>query len=350
MSIKSLNQVIDVLAKSGLYKTEKELAEAMIDIGILANRDSFEYTFDITRAMSKAEFTCKPLAEEVRDWVNNSDGNFALYDIYSSLHLTSRNDKKNVSVILLRLLEDGVVQRVGDKSGHFRRIDGTFKPIESFNDEDTVPIDLKFPLKMEMYGKIFQSNIMVIAGEKDTGKTGFCLSFATMNMDVDKNIRYISSEFGSAELKSRLDPMGFDPQAWIKRIEFGQFQRNNAQDAIDPDGINIVDFLEADEGRYYMVGEQVKQIYQKLRTGTALIAMQKKRNEDYARGGELSAEKARLYVTLSRVQSQLGFKNYAKIVHCKNRAIPEVNPNGLRVEYKLGGGHFFSKQGDWMPE
>ena len=348
LTIKELRKMVKTLAKSGHY-TDESLTELLLNIGILASHDSFSWGIHIRNSIDNAEIVHKNISEEVEELVLSTDGQLSSTFIYNCLQLSTRNEKKAVSASLRRLKDKGIIEPYGDKAGVFRKIDKSFEPITEFKEEDTLPVDLLFPLGLERYARIFQSNVIVVSGEKDTGKTGFCLSFATMNRGNGHRIRYISSEFGSAELLDRLSHMDIDPDVWIKQIQFGQFMRNDAQDAIDPEAINIVDFLEIQEGKFFMISEQIKKIYQKLTTGVVLIAIQKKRGQDYGRGGELSAEKSRLYLTLSREKIQGISKNVATILHCKNRAMPETNPNGLYCTYKLGGGHYFKREDIWLP-
>ena len=345
--LKTLKQMIDVLLKTGQF-TKEQVSETLFKLREIAISD-IDYVVKIEELISQSKEGHANMAEELENWINVTEGLLSVTDAYKELHIVTAEEKRNARVIFHRLKEKGIIAPTGQRAGQYRRIDATFEPLTDFSSEDTQEVHLSFPLGLERFSKVFQSNIVVIAGEKDCGKTGFCLNFATINRGNGHKIRYISSEFGAAELRERLEPMDLDPNQWIRDVEFGQFQRNTVEDVIDPDAINIVDFLESTEGQFYMVSEQIKKIYQKLRGGVALIALQKKIGSEYARGGELSAEKARLYVTLGRRTGDGPPKNIATILHCKNRAIPEINPNGLQCEYRLGGGWYFKRQTEWLP-
>ena len=346
-----VKEMIEVLVKTGFYKPG-ELIEKLLKIRKFARQDD-GYEALIAETVSTVKFEHHNLAAEIRDWISITNGNFSITELNTGLHLITKSERKNVLVILNRLKEQGIIEPMATGRGVYRKKDDSFRAmtVEEFENEDTEPVDLSFPLKLEKYARIFKTNVIVVAGEKDCGKTGFCLNFATMNLGKGLPIRYISSEFGAAELKDRLDSIEIPPTKWIKNVEFGQYQRNDMQDAIDPQAINIIDFLEVSEGKFFLIAEQIKNIYQRLRGGVALIALQKKRKEEYARGGELSAEKARLYITLKReVQERTHtYKNIATILHCKNRAIKEVNPNGLKCEYKLINGFYFKQASEWLP-
>lgn len=304
----------------------------------------------IQSALNRENVRSNTLSSDVREWVMSTNGHFQSTDVHKNLELSTRVHKKNVSEILRRMVEEGLIERFGNKNGQFRKIEQIFHAIKEINPEDLQPIDVKFPLGEERYAKIYQTNILIVAGDKDTGKSAYCLDFALLNRDYGKKIRYISSEFGIAELKDRVEPMereiSFDE--FLKKIDFGQVMASEFQDAVLPDAINIIDFLEVPEGKFFLIAEQIKKIYHKLRKGIALIALQKQRGQEYARGGELSAEKARLYITLSKQKTAFGdYKNIAKILHAKNRAIKELNVNGYECEFKLGGGYYFKMVNGW---
>ena len=343
-----LKKMVQTLLKSGVYSKD-QINDLAIKLGRYAD-DPIEMGANLGSILAAETEHHFNLAAEIEDFVVTTEGTFLTTHLYSRLQLTSRQEQKTACQALLRLEKKGKIAKTGVRAGEYRIVTDGFKALLDIDSEDTTPVKLLFPLELERYAKIFQSNIIIVAGEKDTGKTGFCLNFATKNSSSGVKIRYISSEFGASELNDRLSAQDINVNDWLKRVEFGQFQRNDYQDAILPDGINIVDYVETIEGKFYMASDQVKSIYQKLTTGIALIALQKKKDQEYARGGELTAEKARLYVTLSRKKTDFGIKNIATILHCKNRAIKEINPNGLSCEYKLGGGFFFKLATSWMPD
>lgn len=310
-----------------------------------------EILLKIQSALNRENTRQNTLSSEVRDWIMSTSGHFMSTDVHKSLDLSTRVHKKNVSEILRRMIEEGIIERFGNKNGQFRKIEQIFQPIREINIEDLELVQVKFPLGEERYVKIYQTNILIVAGDKDTGKSAYCLDFALLNKDCGKKIRYISSEFGIAELKDRVEPMAneISIEEFLKKIEFGQVMASEFQDAVLPDAINIIDFLEVPEGKFFLIAEQIKKIYLKLRKGIALIALQKQRGQEYARGGELSAEKARFYITLRKEKTAFGdYKNIAKILHAKNRAIKELGAAGYECEFKLGGGYYFKMVNGWQ--
>jgi len=271
-----------------------------------------EVEIKIKSALKRQKEQNYSITQEIKDYVMTTKGNFLTTDINNFLGLTTRDNKKKVSVVLGRLADEGIIERTGNKNGQFCKNENNFERIKEFKKENLTPIDIKFPLDIHHYVKILQSNIVVIAGEKHSGKTAMCLSLATMNKDK-KNIRYISTEFGDAELYERLSKMNdIDPDKWIKEVEFGRQYADNLHKSIKPNDINIVDFVEVEEGKFYMIVEQIKKIYQQLRQGIAVLAIQKKRGRDRGIGGDLSAEKARLYINLQKEKINGVLKKYRR--------------------------------------
>ena len=149
---------------------------------------------------------------------------------------------------------------------------------------------------------------------------------------------------GALELRSRL--AGFEPHVSNGDWRFNAYERSDGfEDVIQPDALNIIDFLEMGTD-FWKVGEKIMAIWKRLRNGVAVILIQKSRDSDFARGGEFSIEKARLYLTLDKGNPY----NFAKIVSAKNWVNPQVNPNGYGLQYRLARGclmHPAEAQPDW---
>jgi len=175
--------------------------------------------------------------------------------------------------------------------------------------------------------------VMVIAGSKDSGKTAYLLNVVRLNMNHFP-INYFSSEMGRIEFRKRLEKFGLPIEAW----KFKPKERSgNFADVIQPNDINIIDFLEVSED-FYRVGGMLREIYEKLNQGIAIVALQKNRGRDTGVGGDRSLEKPRLYLSLE--------SGKAKIIVGKNWA-SEVNPVGLHLDFKLVQGCKFKVQRDW---
>lgn len=314
---------------------EQEVVQVLEKLALSCNPP-----FDLKEIPAKIESAFKRLlvkernmAEEVESWVLSTNGNFLSTDVHKCLHLSTRQEIKNVSEILKRLKDKGIVEKWGDKNGQFRLIDSEAPLIDWYNVEVN-NIDIKYPFGVERLVNTMPKNIIVIAGSPDAGKTAFLLNVVAMNMEKFK-INYFSSEMGAMELKARMKKFDFPFSKW--RINARERSHNFA-DVIKPEEINIIDYMELTED-FWRVGGMIKGIYDKLTTGIALIALQKAPGAIMARGGVGSLEKPRLYLTMEAGR--------IKIEKGKNWAQENVNPNGLVCNYKIVQGCKILPQTEW---
>lgn len=182
-----------------------------------------------------------------------------------------------------------------------------------------------WPMGLHEWVHLFSKNIAVIGGSSNSGKTAFFLNVAYGNR-LTHPVKYFSSEMGPEELRLRLQLFDYPLQDW-EAVEFFDRSSNFAQ-AIDPDALNIIDYLEITDN-FYQIGGEIKAIFDRLRSGIAVIGIQKKSGVDYARGGEFTLEKARLYLSIDF--------NVAKIIKGKNWG-RRGNPNGVQFEFNLTRG------------
>jgi hypothetical protein len=203
-------------------------------------------------------------------------------------------------------------------------------------EEDIKPMNLKFPLGIESLTNLYNGNIAVIAGTSNAGKTAFCLNFAKLNMDKYKVV-YQSSEMDGQELKIKLNGFGISMDIFRDKIEWIK-KGSDWWDVINPDAINIIDFMEIYDN-FYEVGGWIKKIFDKLSTGICLIALQKRDSKtDDGRGGAITREKARLYLSMDYGR--------LKIVKAKHWA-GGSNPNGLYCPFELEKGIILKNTSHW---
>lgn len=314
-------------AQSSAYEESKESEELASNLF----RDIEEH-FDSNRKATS-------LAEKVKEFALSTTGNFLSTEVYNRLQLSTRNDKKNISIILSRLKDEGLIEKYGNKNGHWRKVEGDCLPLNWVNVE-AKELDIKYPLGIERYVRTFPKNIIIIAGSPDSGKTALLLNFIKLNMNKHK-INYFSSEMGNMDLRGRLEEFtdvditgGWKFSAWERSDKFA--------DIIKPDEINVIDFLEITDN-FWMIGGMIADIWKKLNTGIAVIAMQKDKKQEYGRGGMFSLEKPRLYVTLD--PSPPG--TIATIRKGKNWRIKDINPNGLNCKFNLYGGANITMTKEW---
>ncbi len=296
-----------------------------------------EVEVKIKSAIDRCHRRERNLTAEIREFVTLQEGYIDLTFLYTTLQILTKEEKNNAMVILNRLCKEGVLEKYGNKRGCYipiREIEENIIDIEAANNA-SVPIN--FPLGISDLVKIMPKNIIIIAGESNAGKSAFLLNTAARNM-LDHKVFYFSSEMGGAELKERL--LNYKDQVpmhlW-KECTFIE-RASDFHTVIRPDAINIIDFLEIHD-EFYKIGGYIKQIFDKLDKGVAIIAIQKNKGRDDGLGGARSIEKARLYLSMQ--------PGLIKIVKAKNWVSGMINPNGMQKQYKLAKGMIFKETSNW---
>ena len=282
------------------------------------------------------------LADKVREWLEETDGVFHYNDLARDLQLKST---KSIRPILSRFVKDKTLERIGVKAGTYRVVQSEADIIEWWSTSGE-EFEVNLPLGIGNFAKLHPGNIVVIAGESNSAKTALLLEIARLNL-ANHKIRYQSSEMGAQELSERLTLYGqvMDLDAWHK-VDFRK-RSADFHDLIIPDALNIIDFLEVHD-EFWKVGGTIRAIHDSLTTGTCFIALQKKPGADVGKGGYVSLEKPRLYLSVGFEQSPgAAPHNIIKVIKCKNYRDKEQNPNGLKRRFKLYSGWDINPLGDW---
>lgn len=278
----------------------------------------------------------EPLAKRIREWVTNTSGWFSYDDIDKEFGLSHPNEKHNRWMIVKRLRDhERILESHLSNNRLLRHIKVATRLIDFKACGNRTPLAIRYPFGIERYFQTYPGNLIAVAGAADAGKTAFLLNFIRLNMG-DFSIYYQSSEMGAEELANRLMKFeGIDLQDWNFTAE--ERSRDFA-DVIRPDCINILDYLEL-AGEFYRVADNLKQIHDKLCSGIAIVALQKKRNAELGRGGDFGLEKPRLYLSMDAGR--------LVIRKAKNWVDPEVRPSGLAITFKLVNGCKFIVTDDW---
>jgi len=293
----------------------------------------------IQSALERAKRKERNLTEDIREWIMTTNGNFMTTNVNKCLQLTTRDDMKKSAVILARFAQPGgIIEKYGNKRGSYRTVESSADVI-NFLDAGTAPYPISLPFQLEDLVEIHRSNVIIIAGESNAGKTAFCLNIAKMNRRL-QSVNYLSSEMNEGtELRIRLEKFQVPLTYWDPNMV--KYRLDNFPDVIQPDALNIIDYLdEGEEGEAYKMAYRIRKIAAKLKNGIAVIALQKNSEKEFAFGGEATMNTARLYVTLTR-------KGILRINKAKIWKSETTNPNGLFCTFKLAGGCKFIKTSKW---
>ena len=328
----------NILTKGGMPEEEQAQILERLILSWGENPDPKWIQDKIQSALKRSDRKERNLTAEVKDWLLSSSGVFLSSDVVKCLHLSSRDDQKHLSTVLRRFVAEGIIKRHGNRNGCFEIVEALDENVIDIFSAENKALPVKFPLDVHDLVKIMPKNIIILAGEVNAGKSAYLLNLAALNMLKFETV-YFSSEMGGAELKERLQNFDFPLENWrdVKFIE----RASDFSTAIRPDGLNIIDFLEIHD-EFYKVGALIKDIFDKLTTGLAVIAIQKNKGRDEGLGGQRSLEKPRLYMAME--------PGKLKIVKAKNWLNPTMNPNGMCMEFKLAKGCYFKGTGTWRRE
>jgi len=171
-------------------------------------------------------------------WVDTAPGSFSVNELSNSHEVRFLLTEK-----LEKLVKANYLDRVGNRRGHYRKRESVCEEMDLVN-VDSVPVDLWLPFGASDLVEIYDGNIIIIAGMKNSGKTGIMLNMVYENMQKDWDIYYFNSEMGAKEMRKRLDLF---PYLTIDQWDFHAYRRAENFADVVPGGENnliLIDFLE----------------------------------------------------------------------------------------------------------
>jgi len=288
------------------------------------------------------------LKAAIFEFIKNSTGSFTTRDIDTEFGLTTRREKNTRSQALYMARNSYLIKKDKRAAGKYHIINDDMEWIDLDAEEpEAFPISLPFDL--HEYVKIPPKAIIILAGSSNAGKTAFILNTLRLNLKQKYPLLYLMSEMGSGEFKSRIKSFQ-EPIAKWKKIKAASksYDFDGAVQKHNPDGLTCVDYLEEIEGEYFKIASSIRDIYDSIGNGVAFIAIQKKSDSQFARGGEATQEKARLYMTLD----YLATEDHAIVCALKvMKAKSFINKNLVNHElhFRLTRGAQIEALTDWMP-
>ncbi len=283
----------------------------------------------------------------IRKWIKESTGYFTNDQIDRQFGLVLRQDKKRRSDALIKIYKENLIMKDRRIAGRWHITDSDLEFIDLENEDDT-PFKIILPLDLNQIVSIPSKSIIVLAGSPNSGKTCLALNILRANMG-EQPLLYLMSEMGGSEYKQRVKAFGDDLKIWNRDIK-AAFLSSGFDGAIkhhNPDGICVIDFLEEISGEYFRIASDIRDIYDSLGDGVAIVCLQKKANALFGRGGESTTEKARLYLTLDTLLHRSAF-TIASLRIAKSKSYPGQNPNGKERHFKIIRGYRIEPISEWM--
>jgi len=293
------------------------------------------------------------IVKEVTDWVTMMPGTFSTSDIDRELNLVTRQDRNKRAAALHQLHLKKAIRPEGGKRGYWAATDNVRKRMELFGPTQQT-ISHPFPLGIGDLVKIYKKNIVIVAGEGNAGKSAFgsslmynlfkddkaAMKVFTAEYGFEPPVVYMNSEMAEDELSARW--MMYPDHTLFSNVEAIERSANFA-DVIEPNGINIIDFLEIYDN-FWEIGGKIRDIFDELDKGLAIIMIQKKVGTELGRGGDMAMEKSRLYLSL---KTNAPYGGICKINKAKSFVNHAVNPNGMEVDFQLVKGCEFLPTSNW---
>jgi hypothetical protein len=293
-----------------------------------SNQSQQKYAVESNSKQVGKQEVSRNLAHDIKCWLEEAPGRFHVTDIDREFNLRTRGEKNNRSKIISGMVRANIIERTTSVRGFYEVIDSNIETIDFLKVVDN-RYTIWLPFDLHNMVRILPKNIIVIAGEQNSGKTALLLNIIRNNM-AEKKICYFTSEMGSAELQGRLLKW---QGARLSDWDFRAYERSdNFHQVVRADGLNIIDFLEVHD-EFYKVGGYLRNIYDKLTTGVCIVAIQKNRGCEFGLGGARGLEKPRLYITLS---GNAPNPNIARIEKAKN--YEGQNPNGKQIAFRIVDG------------
>lgn len=270
------------------------------------------------------------MVASAKKWIKQAKGTFNCTEFARDNNI---HDSQFRDSVLREMCHAKLIERDDSRNGWYHRIDDDCPSIDFWDSEiDEYPLWL--PLDLMDEAIVSPGNIIILAGETNSGKTAYALKTAYKNLKVNggahDKVRYLNSEMHPAEFKGRALSVDSNRANWQ-----GLDLRNRSRDfhsVIDPNGLNIIDFLE-NLDNFWKVGGEISKIHNTLQEGVAIILLQKKQGERLARGGDFTLEKSRLAMSLFWD----GFENYCSITKCKAYRGTR-NPQGMERDFTIQNG------------
>jgi len=225
-----------------------------------------------------------------------------------------------------RCCEKGICEPLGRRDGYYRPIQPEEPDIEWQDIPARVEFPVTLPFDLRKYVFIYPNTVIIVAGSKSAGKTGFLYRTVAMNIGKANIVVLSNLEGGKEQFRDRFYAMDIkmpNPAPFkLKRVS------DNFHDWIRwQDTLYIIDYIDAPEGTdFYLIGAAISKIQRKLVNSVAVIGLQKPSFRDTAFGGEGTLKEATLYLAMDY--------NKLKIVDAKVPADPKLIPKNMQWKFR----------------
>jgi len=214
--------------------------------------------------------------------------------------------------------------------------------MELLSEPEMLEVKINLPLNLGDMCVISPGNICVVSGSKSSGKTAMLMNIAWRNQS-NFNVVYLNSEMSETEFKKRMKKFAplnkWSITGYKCHTNFEEYIESNSKN------IYIIDFLEIHDN-FYEIAKPIRKIHEKLGDSVCFIGIQMKSGASLGRGGDFSAEKARLYLTMDYNSEEKRTK--VTIYDAKEPRPPFDNVRGKWRNVKIIDGHRLEPAVEWQ--
>ena len=304
-----------------------------------------EYTDNLLAiAETEEEENSALITGRVRGWVLMANGKFKLYDMLKETGINIASDIIIAKIAISDLEFEGKIK--ADKhNGVYIKTNISLEKMKKVENRQP-PMDLWLPLGLHEKVVVNRGSLIIIAGVTNAGKSAWFLNFTEKNKDKYK-IRYVSSEWSNEERDEHLEDFGVDVNEWDNKVDFYAKKdvTSSFDNYIDPENITIIDYFESYDD-YAGISGALRDIADKLTTGIAIVALQKKAGMTHGYGGEGTANRAQLYINIDK--NELDFrKRIATIRKLKKATDRRYSIEHLSCEFEYDDKGRIVEQSQW---
>jgi len=282
--------------------------------------------------------TERNIANEVRDFIKNANGEFTNLDVDRELNIP---DKRYRSKLLNLIEKEGKIEKVSGGHGRWRKVNKVRHLMKWWEATGQLS-DIKLPLGIHEQCQIYGHTMIGVAGDGGVGKSAFCLNAATINYGIfGEKIDYIlCAEMGPVRYHKRLEKGEVDTDEFRKYVDVFEYRGGYLYDMIRPDRLTIIDYITPNFDAIWKIGETLEKINDRIGEGVVVVAMQKKQGMDFGYGGDFTNMVPSVSIALN--------DGLAKITKAKEYDDEKVSdPKGKIMLFRIRKGFHFDTLDQW---
>jgi hypothetical protein len=246
-----------------------------------------------------------------------------------------------------RLCEENFIKRVS--RGWYRKIKYV-EPVRWWDVNNSEIFDLRWPksheddttFDLENIVTVSAGDLIVVSGVSNAGKSSFVLNLLSENVDHHKCV-LMGNEYttldGKAMAKFKRRMMKME---WVDWLADGKPKFDllpvfdNYEDYIQSGKINMIDWINLEGDRLYMIGKVLESIKRKHGDGISVVAIQKEEQSTLGRGKGFTRDLADVYITIDLYGDYESRLTLGKVKDSKCKAMGrtwgfEIVDNGAKL-------------------